>query len=204
MALGGQTGFLPNRVFVLKEDSVTFIVYLITSSILLFTAFVLFRVIIRSDYLRNGQLTPFSTFLEWLIFSSWGFFTYFDLSYSQFSSRTNLYIQIIAWLLLVTGFSLMIIGMVKLGFKRSNGLEVNILKRTGFYRYTRNPQAIACLVAVIGYALLWPNMHTLGWVMLFAVIVHMMVITEEEHLLDIHGEEYRLYCKSTPRYIRLW
>jgi protein-S-isoprenylcysteine O-methyltransferase Ste14 len=188
---------------VLKEESVTVIVYLITSSILLFTAFVIFRVFIRRDYLRNGQLTPFSTFLEWLIFSSWGFFTYFDLSYSQFPSRTNSVVEIIAWILLVTGFSLTGIGMVKLGFRRSNGLEVNILKHTGFYSHTRNPQAIACLVGVIGYALLWPNMHTLGWVILFAVIVHMMVLTEEEHLLDIHSEEYTSYCKSTPRYIGL-
>jgi protein-S-isoprenylcysteine O-methyltransferase Ste14 len=182
---------------------VTVGVYLITASILLFAAIIIFRVYIRRDYLRNGRLTPFSTFLEWLIFCSWSFFTYFDLSNVWLPSHINSFVRVIAWILLVTGFSFLVIGMAKLGFRRSNGLEVNVLQRTGLYSLTRNPQAIACSLAVIGYALLWPSLHTLGWVILFMAIVHIMVLTEEEHLLDIHGEEYELYCKLVPRYIGL-
>ncbi len=31
--------------------------------------------------------------------------------------------------------------------------------------------------------------------MLYGVVGHVMVMTEEEHLLAVHGEEYARYCQ---------
>jgi len=95
----------------------------------------------------------------------------------------------------------LIIGMAKLGFRRSNGLEVNVLKQTGLYRLSRNPQILACSLAVVGYALFWPTWHTLGWIVIFMIIVHLMVLTEEENLRKAFGDEYLKYCQRVPRYI---
>jgi protein-S-isoprenylcysteine O-methyltransferase Ste14 len=35
-------------------------------------------------------------------------------------------------------------------------------------------------------------------------MVHTMVLTEEEHLLDLHGEVYARYRARVPRYIGVW
>jgi len=53
---------------------------------------------------------------------------------------------------------------------------------------------------VIGVAVLWPSWYALGWVLLAAVF-HIMVLTEEENLRNVYGEEYTQYCKRVPRYI---
>jgi protein-S-isoprenylcysteine O-methyltransferase Ste14 len=54
---------------------------------------------------------------------------------------------------------------------------------------------------VIGCAVLWPSWYALGWVVLYGVIGHVMVLTEEEHLRNVYGEEYTVYCKQIPRYV---
>jgi protein-S-isoprenylcysteine O-methyltransferase Ste14 len=43
--------------------------------------------------------------------------------------------------------------------------------------------------------------YTLGWLVLYGVIAHMMVSVEEEHLLNTYGEEYQEYCMRVPRYL---
>jgi protein-S-isoprenylcysteine O-methyltransferase Ste14 len=52
-----------------------------------------------------------------------------------------------------------------------------------------------------GFVVLWPSGYALGWFFLFAILMHMMILTEEEHLQRIHGEEYVQYCKQVPRYL---
>ena len=68
---------------------------------------------------------------------------------------------------------------------------------------TRNPQIVGSALIVIGYAMYWPSWHSLGWVILYAAICHMMVLTEEEHLRRTFAEEYVRYCECVPRYLRL-
>jgi protein-S-isoprenylcysteine O-methyltransferase Ste14 len=41
----------------------------------------------------------------------------------------------------------------------------------------------------------------LGWLTIYSIIAHWMVVTEEEHLSQIFGEEYTTYCTSVPRYV---
>jgi protein-S-isoprenylcysteine O-methyltransferase Ste14 len=89
------------------------------------------------------------------------------------------------------------------GWLRAMGQKVDTLIQSGPYRISRNPQSVACGIAVIGYALLWPSWHTLGWVILFSLIIHMMVLTEEENLRKIFGEEYVKYRARVPRYVGL-
>ena len=56
-------------------------------------------------------------------------------------------------------------------------------------------------LGIIGLALLWPSWYALGWVVLFGLITHTMVLAEEEHLRRMHKEEYDRYCENVPRYI---
>ena len=95
----------------------------------------------------------------------------------------------------------MFIVISRFGLLRTVGRRVDVLKQTGPYGMTRNPQIVACAVAVFGGVLIWPAWHTLGWVVIFAIIAHLMVLTEAAHLRAVFGEEYRRDCARVPRYL---
>jgi protein-S-isoprenylcysteine O-methyltransferase Ste14 len=176
-------------------------IYMLSAFLLLVAAFVVFRIFVRGDYRRKGRLTLFSALLEWVIFSLWGTFTWLDLPPDWPPSYVSPVLKTIGWILVVVGAVGLFSTIATFGFRRAHGLEVNVLKQSGLYRLTRNPQILVCSLVVIGYAMLWPSWHTLGWVVLFAVIAHMMVLTEEEHLRTVYGEEYVRYCERVPRYL---
>jgi protein-S-isoprenylcysteine O-methyltransferase Ste14 len=54
---------------------------------------------------------------------------------------------------------------------------------------------------VLGVFVYLPSVYNLGWLLIWAVIGHWMVTTEETHLRRVFGEEYEQYCEETPRYI---
>jgi protein-S-isoprenylcysteine O-methyltransferase Ste14 len=180
-------------------------VYLISALLLLAAAFVVFRVIVLRDYLRRGRLTPFSTLLQLVI---WGLYFTFPLLFNpdwpaflprhpQFSPA----LSVVGLISIAVGFAAVVAAIAGLGVHRSLGWQVNMLKQSGAYRVTRNPQIVGATPLVIGYAVLRPSWWALGWVFLYAAIAHLMVLTEEEHLRQVHGEEYARYCEEVPRYL---
>jgi protein-S-isoprenylcysteine O-methyltransferase Ste14 len=175
--------------------------YLSAALLYLAAAFLVFRVFVRGDYRRRGKLTPLTALLQWLIFIVWGCFTWADWPARFPSPRGGPVVEIVAWILVVAGLLGLSYGMLILGVRRTHGLAVDRLREFGPYRFTRNPQVLACSVAVAGYALLWPSWHTLGWFVLYAAAIHMMVLTEEEHLRAAHGEAYERYCARVRRYL---
>jgi protein-S-isoprenylcysteine O-methyltransferase Ste14 len=72
---------------------------------------------------------------------------------------------------------------------------------TGPYRFTRNPQILGGYLLVIGVTVQWPSWFMIVWIVLYGMISHWMVITEEEHLWALFGEEYVFYCRKVPRYL---
>ncbi len=104
---------------------------------------------------------------------------------------------------MIAGLVLLAVAMGRLGMKRSVGQQVSDLKQSGLYRWSRNPQIVTYGLFVSGYALLWPSWSGALWVVLYALIGHMMVLTEEAHLSRVHGEAYATYCSHTPRYLGL-
>lgn len=178
----------------------TLTVYLIFACLLLAAAWVVFRVFVRRDYRRLGRLSWPTSLLETLVFCLWGSFTWIDLPPDWPPSYVSPALRAIGWILVAVGLALTLISMGWLGFRRSFGQEANQLRQSGLYAKTRNPQILACALAVIGYATLWPSWHTLGWILLYAATAHIMVFTEEEHLRDLHGQAYERYCQRVPRY----
>jgi len=177
--------------------------YFLSAFLLLGATLIVFRAFVRHDYLTRGRLTPFSTVLEWVVFFAWGWFTWVDWPRAFPPADVSSLVATLGWIGLAVGMSGLFLGIAYLGFTRSNGLAVDVLRRSGPYRLSRNPQVVACTVAVIGYALLWPSWHTLGWVTLYAAMVHTMVLTEEEHLADVFGPAYARYRARVPRYLGL-
>ena len=176
--------------------------YFISSVLLLLVGFVTFRILVRRDYLKRGRLSPLSVFLEYAVFFAWGTFTWFDWSAATSITEVGPVVRLIAWILIIVGVGITLIAMARLGIRRLHGLDPEALEGSGFYSLTRNPQIVASGLAVVGYAMYWPSWHTAGWVVLYLVICHMMVLTEEEHLRSVFGEQYARYCELVPRYLR--
>jgi protein-S-isoprenylcysteine O-methyltransferase Ste14 len=180
--------------------------YLIAALLLLVGAFVIFRILVRGDYRRKGRLTPFTSFLELLI---WVLFVCFPYIYNPsdwwlvwFAETPHSpLLEIVGSALTVVGMAIAVIAMAGLGFGRTMGQKGEVLQRAGLYRLSRNPQIVGGGLAVIGIAVLWPSWYALGWVALYGAIGHMMVLTEEEHLRKVHGEGYVRYCQRVSRYL---
>ena len=179
-------------------------VYLLLSLLTTLLGYFVFRVAVRKDYQKKGKLSNFSTFLEFLIFAVHAnlSYTFLPAPYPEIPplpencAQTTLGIDF-----LLIGIFFTLWAMSGLGFKKAFGQDPGALNRAGFYQYTRNPQIVAYGVAVLGIAILWASLYSLGWVLIYGIVAHMMVTTEEEHLLSIYKEAYEDYCKDVPRYI---
>ncbi len=183
-------------------------VYFASAAVLVIAALVVFRIFVRRDYKQTGRLTTFSSFLELLV---WGAYMSFPYLYNPpewilFLSPdvpVGETLRIIGIICILAGFITAFGTMFWFGPYRAFGLQVDRLIQTGLYRYSRNPQIVFGSLLVIGTFILWPSWYALGWVALYGIVSHIMVLTEEEHLRDVYGEEYVSYCKRAPRYLGL-
>jgi protein-S-isoprenylcysteine O-methyltransferase Ste14 len=182
------------------------VVTIISAFLLVVAASLVFRIFVRRDYQRKGRLTLLSSFLELLIWALYmGFpYIYNPPEWASFWSRdvpVDTPLRVIGVICILLGLASAFGTMFWFGLRRAFGLEVNALKQTGPYRVSRNPQIVGGSLLVIGSAVLWPSWYALGWAVLYAVVAHMMVFTEEEHLRAVFGQEYELYCERVPRYL---
>jgi protein-S-isoprenylcysteine O-methyltransferase Ste14 len=180
--------------------------YSIAMVSLLVATFVVFRILVRHDYRQKGRLTRLTGSLELLL---WMLFIFLPCIYNPIDwllawfgdAPVGPILRIVGWVSLTVGIVLTIAAMTKLGIGKTMGQKTEGLQQTGLYRLSRNPQIVGGGLMIIGCAVLWPSWYALGWVVLYGVIGHVMVLTEEEHLRNVYGEEYTLYCKQIPRYV---
>ena len=178
----------------------------ISIPIMILIALVVFRGFVRRDYLKKGSLSSFSTFLEFLIF---GFhanqpYLYLETPWPQFPPLPA------SFILRVAGFAVISLGvlatlgiMAHLGFGVTVGEQPQGLRRTGPYAWSRNPQLLTYAVVLLGFVILYPSWQAAAWLILYGVIAHIMVITEEEHLGNVFQAEYQDYYLQVPRYFGL-
>jgi protein-S-isoprenylcysteine O-methyltransferase Ste14 len=183
-------------------------IYFISAFLLLAGAFIVFRIKVRHDYRRYDRLTPLSSALELLVCLCYVAFPsiYNPACWWYFWScpvSTSTLLRIVGLFLVLSGIVIALAAMTGLGWRRTFGGDQTLIRGTGLYRLSRNPQVVGGFVMVAGISLLWPSWYALGWALLYALIFHMMVITEEEHLSRIGGESYQRYCQHVPRYLGL-
>ncbi len=171
--------------------------------VILLVNFLVFRVVVRRDYQRTGQLTPLSTLMEYVAIGSWVGFSYINRPPDWPAVHVGPVLKALGSILFYGGLSLTVLSLVALGIRRSHGHEVTRLKQSGFYRLSRNPQALAFVVAIIGNLVLWPTWKNLVSLGLLVVLLCLMIRTEEEHLGRAFGEEYEHYCQRVPRVLSL-
>lgn len=179
----------------------TFALYLLFLSLLIGVSLLVLRLVVRRDYLRRGRLSNPSALLQALVFFAFGGFPSLYLPSNWPVSPVNLVLRVIGLASLTIGLLIMLIGVYRLGLLRSMGLQTDELKETSYYRATRNPQVLGCVLYVIGFVILWPSWFALGWGLSLLAILHVMVLTEEEHLRNTYGQDYEQYCNKVPRYL---
>jgi protein-S-isoprenylcysteine O-methyltransferase Ste14 len=113
------------------------------------------------------------------------------------------------WIRFVVGIPLGCVGhalagwaMIVMGIKASYGSESALVRR-GPYRFSRNPQYVGFILALIGWALLASS--DLGMAASFVGVIPLIVVpfAEERWLLARHGAAYEAYRRAVPRFISL-
>jgi protein-S-isoprenylcysteine O-methyltransferase Ste14 len=183
-----------------------FVVFLLITLLLVVTAYVVFHVIVRREYLLRGKLTWISSMLQLLIFAGVMSFPYlfnppeWILSWSLVGPTSPLQ-QLAGLVIIILGFIVAFTTMGWFGLRRAFGLEPQRLITTGPYRLTRNPQILGGYLLVIGVTVQYPSWYSVAWVVMYGLIGHWMILTEEEHLIKAIGDEYNTYREQTPRYL---
>jgi protein-S-isoprenylcysteine O-methyltransferase Ste14 len=181
----------------------------IAAALLVGVAWVVFRILVRRDYQRKGRLTLFTSFLELLV---WGLYMSFPYLYNppkwvvfwSGEAPVGTTVRVIGVVCTTVGLVSAFGTMFWFGLRRAFGLQSEGLIQEGPYRVTRNPQLVGGSLLVIGSVVLWPSWYAVGWGVLYGVVAQLMVLTEEEHLRGVYGDEYAHYCRRVPRYVGLW
>ena len=174
--------------------------------LLLFAYFVFWRVV-RRDYRDHGQLRPLASLLQLLVFFAYFCFPYlfnppeWAWFWQPSGSSAAQVLHLSGLVIIGVGFVVAFGTMAWFGIGKAFGMQIEGLTRRGPYKISRNPQILGGYLMVIGVALQWPSLYSLGWVLMYALISHWMVLTEEEHLSRVFGEAYAEYCSEVPRYL---
>jgi protein-S-isoprenylcysteine O-methyltransferase Ste14 len=175
--------------------------YLLAYVLLLIAGLGILLVVVRRAYRQQGRLGFLPATLQGALFFVYGGFPALYLEADWPALHGKPVQHVLGLILLFGGLGGLLYGMIHLGLLRSVGGGKPALVQAGLYRYTRNPQALACGGYVLGFAVLWPSWYAAGWAVLYAILIHAMVLTEEEHLQRVHGPAYEAYCQQVPRYV---
>jgi protein-S-isoprenylcysteine O-methyltransferase Ste14 len=176
--------------------------FLIYSILFITFAFLVFRVIVRNDYLKKYKLSFFSYSLELIVFVIHANFIYMfiPLKWPDLPSfPENIILRFLSFFFICVGLVILIISWFSLGTKASFGQDENKLRTTGIYRYSRNPQLVAYGIILIVFSLIFSSYYSLGWFILYIIIAFFMIKSEEEFLGLAYGKEYEKYCQFVPR-----
>ena len=182
--------------------------YLIFAALLLIAAYVVFRKIVREDYLTKGGLSWPASFLQLFIFIGLmclpSFYNPPDWSlFWNFENAPELWLGYLGFFLIIAGFIVAFGTMFWFGMRRAFGMQATGLIQSGPYRWSRNPQILGGYLLVIGTAVQRPSLYALSWVVIYGIVAQMMILTEEEYLRLQFGDVYDQYCTHVPRYLRI-
>jgi len=73
----------------------------------------------------------------------------------------------------------------------------------GNFTFSRNPYFLSYDLMFLGIFLVYPTLVYFIFYIVFITIVHAMILDEEKHLIEQHGDVYRNYKNSVHRYFTL-
>jgi protein-S-isoprenylcysteine O-methyltransferase Ste14 len=100
------------------------------------------------------------------------------------------------------GHGLALWAMITLGLATSFGGQGALVRR-GPYRFSRNPQYLGFILALLGWPLLAASALTLLASLVGIVPLLLVPLAEEPWLAARHGPAYRAYTRAVPRFLPL-
>ncbi len=100
----------------------------------------------------------------------------------------------------VFGNFLSVWAVVALGLNSTMGNDGELIKQ-GPYSFSRNPQYVGFMFALLGWGLMSNSLFTLIVSMLACVPLLIVPIVEEPWLLTKFGKDYKEYMQTVPRYL---
>ena len=102
--------------------------------------------------------------------------------------------------IIFASFVLVMWAVWTLGFHASQGLGGKFVQQ-GPYRFTRNPQYVANIAMLLGFAILFNSIFALP-ICIFGMIWFVLApFTEERWLRERFGTDYDIYMKNVPRFL---
>ena len=108
---------------------------------------------------------------------------------------------LVGGLLMACGF-FALWGYLTLGVHASQGLAGDLVT-TGAYRFSRNPQYVGTIPAVLGYAIVCNSTLSLVAALLVSGVFVLVPFAEESWCREHLGEAYEEYAKQVPRFLGL-
>lgn len=110
--------------------------------------------------------------------------------------------DMIGVVLVVLGLGLCLASMVAFrSAMKTLCLDGGMLTVGGPYRWSRNPQYVGWGMFFLGLALNGWSIWCLIPLTLYAIVIHLLILGEEEHLQRLFGDEYSAYCRRISRYV---
>jgi len=72
---------------------------------------------------------------------------------------------------------------------------------SGIYRFTRNPYFLSYMIMFIAYTVILQNIMLIVLTVFAFLLIHKMILKEEEYLYSVHGADYVQYKQKVPRYL---
>ncbi|MGI9951751.1 isoprenylcysteine carboxylmethyltransferase family protein [Moorellaceae bacterium AZ2] len=89
--------------------------------------------------------------------------------------------------------------MIYIGWKKIHKARGQLVT-DGIYKYIRHPQYAGFFLIIISFLIQWPTLITLIMGPILIWKYHSLAKSEEKEMLELFGEKYKEYLKTTPRY----
>ena len=112
--------------------------------------------------------------------------------------------MVLCLLLLVLNLAFGLASLRNLGESWRVGVledQATDLVQDGIYRFSRNPYFVAYLLMFAAYTVLLQNLVLLALSGVGLAFIHAMILKEEKHLQNLHGQAYRDYQRRVARYL---
>ena len=160
--------------------------------------------LVRRDFRSKERLSIPTVGLVWVLYLLHAGLTGYAAWYGLVSIPIPPVVTgIVGALIMAVGLFLAVVAIREFRtVSRMSGRDENELVTTGVYRWSRNPQNVGWLLALLGMSIIGRSLLAIGLVGLFASLLHgYLVFVEEPHLARVFGASYRRYRSQTPRYL---